>query len=291
MIDLEHLAKQARTAEPPAFEGDWHAIEFQPDLTSPQSFIIGAAVSRRGKLVGYRVAQEAPRLKCFYGNRFAKPLWSWVRDEVQAELQKAMHCTVSKFQSGSPQIRLSAGHFVSGSSHDAALNRVFSRIVCVVGGETAPRAEGIDQRRLREQVNGLLKVSMSTRFEEVHHPNGIQIHHDGQTYAFDINFDDTLTASSIVSASYAVADTARLNVMQAVTDLFTYTRKRNRKQIGLAVLLPSPNQFPRETVTQWSRWWADESFKLRESDLVLLAEDITPEGLAEKVYDWYPAAT
>src|SRR3989475_5191188 len=38
---------------------------FRSDV--PQTFVIGVALSEKGRLVDFRVAEDASRLKCFYG--------------------------------------------------------------------------------------------------------------------------------------------------------------------------------------------------------------------------------
>ena len=286
------LSARLHPAQPAGFEGQWHAIEFQPELSVPQRFVIGVALSQKGKLTHMRVAEEAGRLKCFYGNRFTADTWQWLRTELLADLNQARGTTLSKLQSASPQIMVSAGHYASGSSADAALSRTFERVVTVVSKDRAPRAQGITQPELRKMMARLLKVRMSTGFEAISQSDdGVLIANNGTVHAFDVTYDDGATASSVVSACYAGLDTAKMNVMAATNDLATFTRIRKREQIGLAVLQPSTEFFAAESVRAWQDWWGHFSYKLRESDLVLLAEASTPEALAEQVSNWYDQPT
>jgi hypothetical protein len=288
MIDLSHLAPHTEALSP-GFEGKWHAIEFQPDLTVPQRFVIGAALSCRGKISHFRVAAEAPKLKCFYAQRFSKEVWGWMRNELIAELRASTGATVAKFTSASPQITLGEGFYASASNADIALARVFERIVTVVANQKAPRVQGVAQADLRLRVSNLLKQAMSSRYESVSQPEGgLLIKDAGSVHTFDIGYDDNITAASVVSASYASLDTARLNVMTAMNDLYTFLKIRKREQIGIAVLTPSTDVLPGETVRVWQDWWQHTSYKLRESELVLLAEADTAESLADQVSDWYP---
>lgn len=287
MMNLSHLAPQPSTASP-EFEGKWHPIEFQPDLSVPQRFVIGVAIAQKGKLTHFRVANEAGRLKCFYGNRFSKETWSWMHSELTTELAQAKGTAVLRYLSASPQIGIGEGHYASGSSADAALSRAFERVVTVVADGRKPRTQGIAQGELRETMARMLKLRMNTRYESISQPEaGLQISDKGQTHTFDITYDDHQTASCVVSACYAGLDTARLNVMEATTDLETFMRIRNRKQIGLAVLTPSTDLLPAEAVRTWQEWWENYSYKLRKSDLMLLAEAHTAENLADQVVDWY----
>lgn len=288
MIDLSHLAPHSE-ALAPGFEGKWHAIEFQPDLTVPQRFVIGAALSCRGKISHFRVAAEAPKLKCFYAQRFSKEVWGWMRNELVAELRDSTGTAVAKFASASPQITLGEGFYASGSDANVALARAFERIVTVVASEKAPRVQGVAQAELRLQVSNLLKLAMSNRYDTVSQPDGgLLINDAGSVHTFDIGYDDNITAASVVSASYVSLDTARLNVMTAINDLYTFLRIRKREQIGIAVLAPSTKVLPAETVRVWQDWWKHTSYKLRESELVLLAEADTAESLADQISDWYP---
>ena len=287
MMNSSHLAPQQNTATPD-FEGKWHPIEFQPDLSVPQRFVIGVAITQKGKLTHFRVANEAGRLKCFYGNRFSRETWSWMHSELNTELAQAKGAAVLRYQSASPQINIGQGHYASGSSADAALSRAFERVVTVVAEGRKPRSQGIAQGELRETMARMLKLRMNTRYERISQPEaGLQISNKGQLHTFDITYDDNTTAATVVSACYAGLDTARLNVMEATTDLETFMRIRHRKQIGLAVLTPSTELLPPEAVSAWQDWWGNYSYKLRESDLVLLAEATTPDALADQVVDWY----
>ena len=63
---------------------------------------------------------------------------------------------------------------------------------------------------------------------------------------------------------------------------------RKRDQIGLAVLTPTPSLLPPEAINLWQTWWQNESEKLKESKLVLLAESDNPEQLAQDVANWFP---
>lgn len=286
MIDISHLAPSS--AYSGTFEGKWHAIDFQPDLSVPQRFVIGAALSRNGKLTHFRIAEDAPKLKCFYAQRFSREVWAWMRDQLTAELAEAKGQVIAKFNSVSPQISIGEGFYSSGSDADAALSRTFERIVTVIGGDKKKRDRGITQSELRTHVGRILRTSMSTRYESLAMPEGgLQITDNGQTHTFDIGYDDTKTASSVVSACYASLDTARLNIMTSLHDLYTFLKIREREQIGLAVLTPSTNTLSGEAVKLWQDWWRHESYKLKESNLVLYAESDNAEELADQVSDWY----
>lgn len=290
MSNLRHLAPQDSTAAP-GFEGCWHPIEFQPDLSVPQRFVIGVALSHKGKLTHFRVANEAGRLKCFYANRFSSTTWAWMHGELTAELAQAKGGSLLRYVSTSPQISVGSGHYASATSADVALSRAFERVVSVIGDGRKPRTQGVAQVELRETMARLLKLRMSTGYERISQPQaGLQISDSGKVHTFDISYDDESTASTIVSASYAGLDTARLNVMEATTDLETFMRIRKREQIGLAVLTPSPQLLPADAVRAWEDWWGNYSYKLRESDLVLLAESPSAEELAEAVVSWYQDA-
>ncbi|WP_343593901.1 hypothetical protein [Paracidovorax wautersii] len=287
MIDLSQLG-HAPDAVAPGFEGKWHAIEFQPELHVPQFFVIGVALSRGGKLVQFRIAEEAARLQCFYGDRFSRDTWGWLRNELAADLTDAKSSTWSRYVSASPQIRIGEGHYVSGSDAMAVLSRTFERVVTVTASDRKPRKQGITQFALRARMAQLMKLRLDTRYEEISQPEGgLQIRDGERFHTFDITYDDTETASSVVSACYLDLNKACLNVLGAAADLDMFHRVRPRKQIGLAVLVPSATLLPRANVQNWERWWDNFSFKLRESNLVLLAESEQPEELAEKVQDWY----
>lgn len=287
MISLDHFKSQEATAQI-GFEGQWHAVHFQPDLSVPQTFVIGAALSSKSKLVAHRIAAEAPRLKCFYQNRFSKDVWSFLRTELVAELDDRLGKSPSGFASASPQLVLSPGHYVSGTSRDSVLSRTFERIVTVVAGDRKPRHTGLPQQELRLAVGNYLKLKLSARFESISQPeDGLQIRDGDAVHTFDIGFDDSDVAASVVSASYSTLDKAQNNIYRATSDLTTYGAIKKRDQLGLAVLLPTADDFPMETVSTWNKWWENESYKLKESKLFLIAESSRAEDLADQVSDWY----
>lgn len=287
MIDLSQLAN-ATVAVAPGFEGKWHTIEFQPELHVPQFFVIGVALSRAGKLVNFRIAEEATKLQCFYGDRFSKDTWGWLRSELAADLQSAKTSPWSRYISASPQIRVGEGHYVSGSDANSVLSRTFERVVTVVAPERKPRNQGITQPALRQKMAELMKIRLSNRYEKISQPEGgLQIRDGDKFHSFDITYDDNETASSVVSACYLDLNKACLNVVTALADLEMFRHVRTRKQLGLAVLIPSSTLLPRANIDAWERWWDNFSYKMRESNLMLLAESERPEELAEKVQDWY----
>lgn len=287
MINLRHIAN-ASNAQQAGFEGKWHAIDFQPDLTVPQRFVIGVALSQKGKLTHFRIANEAPKLKCFYAQRFSKEVWEWLQAQLSTELKQHEGSAVGQFASASPQITLGTGFYASASDANTALSRAFQRIVTVVGTEKRVNNRGLGQLDLRAQVGDLLKTTMKARYSEIAQPHGIQLLNDGLVSTFDIGFDDKVTAASVVSASYVSLDTAKINVITAINDLYMFLKIRKREQIGIAVLTPTTALLPPEAVNMWKIWWKNESEKLKDSELVLLAESDSPEQLASDVADWFP---
>lgn len=289
MINLSHLAAQADESDTPGFEGQWHTIELQPDFTVPQRFIIGVALSQKGKLTHYRVAEEAPRLACFYDKRFSVDVWRWMRGELTTELLQYKGNVVKNYISSSPQISLGVGQYASGSSAESTLARAFDRVVTVVRKDRRPRHQGVAQVELRQRIGRALKMAWTTRYETIAQPEGgMAINDNGTVHLFDVSFDDAVTASSVVSGCNAGLEISRLNVLTAWNDLMALARIRQRDQIGMAVLQPTTDQLPAETVKTWQTWWNDFTYKLRESSQVLLAEDTDPEGLALQISHWYP---
>ncbi|GAB2482351.1 hypothetical protein GCM10027082_36400 [Comamonas humi] len=287
MIDLGALANSV-DSEAPGFVGKWHTIEFQPELDVPQSFVIGVALSAKGRLLGFRVAEDATRLKCFYGNRFSQETWGWLRNELLIDLQRAKDFAIARYESSSPQIRFGQGQYASGTDHLSVLARTFDRVVTVTKLEPKPRSAGVPQLELRAQLADLLKVRLGVLFESVHQDGDFYRLMDGDAvHTFDVNYDDSKIASSIVSASYVSLEKAQLNFSTSMSDLVMFNRLRPREQLGIAILVPSANTLPRASVYAWEKWWDNMSYKLKESDLMLLAESERPEELAEMMQNWY----
>lgn len=286
MINLSELAASV-ASEAPGFEGKWHTIEFQPVLEVPQRFVIGVVLSSKGRLREFRIAEDASRLKCFYGEGFSSGTWKWLREALAADLEQAKGSAAAKHQSASPQISLGEGFYVSGADALSVLSRTFARVVTVSRIEAKPRTMGLPQQELRKQVSRMLKLRLGTQFEAVHQEHGIQIKEAGHVYTFDVNYDDLKVASSVVSASYSDLTSARLNIQTCFSDLMMFSKLRPREQLGLAVLLPSSDTFPKATVSAWKSWWDEMSYKLKESNLMLFAESERPEELSEMMTDWY----
>jgi len=288
MIDMDWVAAQARQSLRPGFEGRWHAIEFQPELAVPQRFVIGVALSTKGKLVRFRVANEAPRLKCFYEQRYSNSVWKYLRQELESELTERTGLPVTKYVSGSPQVHLGAGHYVSGTSEDAALNRTFERIVTVVRKDKPVRLTGMAQAELRSSVSNLLKRQLQLRFDAIAQPEQGMIIKEGEVlHYFDVQYDNTKVACSVVSAFNSGLETTKLNMYQAWNDLNALNRIRPKEQIGLAVLKPAPKFLPQPALTAWQDWWSDFTYKLRSDNRILLAEETEVSVLADQIGDWF----
>src|SRR5256885_5719172 len=87
-------------------QGDWSS-----DVCSSDLFVIGVALSEKGRLVDFRVAEDASRLKCFYGKRFSNETWGWLRNELLADLKANKGNGIAKYESPSPQISFGIGHY------------------------------------------------------------------------------------------------------------------------------------------------------------------------------------
>lgn len=288
MIDLSRITP-APPAEPAAFRGQWHAIEFQPELDVPQRFIVGAAVSADGRLLGWRMAQQANRLRCFYGTRYGSSLWAWLLEEAEMDLQAARGHPVAGFESRSPQLRIGPGAYTSGADWQSALARTFDRIVTVYSADRLPRYQGITQAELRAATNERLKLALPLSFGQFAQPeSGVVVIDGDDRHVFDVTHDDGRLATTVVSACYANLDTAQANVYRATADLFRYRAKRPRQQLGLAVLQPTAQDaMPAETRAAWRAWWAEESYKFKQADDILVADPAAADGIAQALADWY----
>jgi hypothetical protein len=111
------------------YEGQWHAITFQPDLSSPQSFVIGVGLTSEGRLTHFRVTHDLSKLKCIYESRFEGCEWDWLLMRLEKELYQAVSDRCEAFSSSSPQIHFSGGHFIADDNANSALNRTFERVV------------------------------------------------------------------------------------------------------------------------------------------------------------------
>lgn len=122
------------------FEGRWHTIEYQPDLSVPQHFIIGVALSTGGVLTHFSLARHAENLRRFYGDRLHESTWTLLVSELSSELKAALGTRPSRFESRSPQVRLGEAFFIAGDSAEEALQRTFARVVVVE--DSAARSQG-----------------------------------------------------------------------------------------------------------------------------------------------------
>jgi hypothetical protein len=292
MIAL-HTTDLTHTPAAAEFVGHWHAIELQPEIEVPQRFVIGAAVSRNGKLVAWRLASEAPRLKCFYGQRYSVTTWQWMLQQLERDLAQAKGELISRFTSRSPQVCVGAGMHTSASSAEIALGRAFDRIVTVLNPQERKRSvQGIAQDDLREQVNEQLKLQWGLRFSRIAQESGrVVIKDGGEFHSFDVTHDDGQTATTVVSACYGTLETAKLNLMSATADLMRFREMNYRKQVGLAVLQPTSIGLPDDRLKAWMDFWHEETYKYKRADDFLIAEPIDVDGTVKTLVDWYPETT
>jgi hypothetical protein len=111
------------------YEGLWHTITFQPDLLTPQSFVIGVGLSSQGRLTHFRITHDLSKLKSIYESRSEDCEWDWLLKRLEEELYQAVADRCETFSSSSPQIHFSGGHFIAGDDASSALNRTFERVV------------------------------------------------------------------------------------------------------------------------------------------------------------------
>lgn len=225
-----------RTIAPPqaGFTGLWRTIEWQPDLFSPQRFIVGITVeSPSTDARSFRLMDQPTRLDCFF-----RP-WPITQDFNWA-LAAARRALTSKSNAPIPchNITLSDGLFISGESLESTAETLFNEMVLAARpwNDSGPAdAVGPDTDVVRKEVNALLKRMVGLDFERIVREKGETL----SEHFFDVTLAPDHGAGSVVSACFKSPTSIELHLLRAAQDTSAYATAQHRDSKAIFVRMPS----------------------------------------------------
>lgn len=287
---MSHIALPAMALQraAPVFRGRWYSIEYQPDIFSPQRYVIGAAILEEGGPWHARILESTRFFRFVYGQDFSENEYELIRSIIFDLLESKPESDSNEktISLGSPQIILSKGGSTSGPSADAALTRIFDRIVAIRRDSNKRVFSPMENRDVKKNVLSELRRIANLDFERITVESAQLQVIGGKKYSYDIDLLTSQAAGSIVSAWYSSADRILGNLLRASIDVQSFARIRNIPQIGLYVLKPDePHGIAARTWSEIEESYAEETEKLEQAGVRVMS---SPEAsaLAQDAYEW-----
>lgn len=284
---LEQHAKAA--ARPRDFRGEWFVLEWQPELASPQRFVVGVAV-RGGNESAWATIDHFDRFDCIYDGAVAPERVRFVLDYAVAGLKDRGFGEAGDAVSlGSPQLALRPMGFASG--HDAATTaRRLLEDVAVIGLPRARKAATftpVENEKARAMVKDSLRRIAKLDYERIVRPD------TGITYRFG-EVDRTLNLAlwtgrgcgDIVSAWLTSRHNIEFQALKSYVEIETAAKQYGKGDRGLFFLRPSSTKgLTRVQRDAIDRFFDEDAYKFRAQG-ILIETQPSPDALAAAIYDW-----
>lgn len=292
-MNLEKLRARALQRAAAAFEGQWHSIEFQPDLFVHQRFCVGVLAYGAGQ-ADFRLMRTMGKFTCVYGSKIAESELQWALGEAAAllDVQRGEICErgIQKLDLGSPHFRLSEGRFVRGSSITGVVGRLFEEQVAMAIHQRDPDPLFSTQENplVRQTIRRLVKERAMLQFERIAVPEeGVMVKDGDRLHTFNLDFDDGVRIGSVVSAWTTQRSTFEMNLLRAESDLFNYQRIRNKQHVALFIKMPDADTaWPKEARKNVLKFWDEEEWKLEQAGVRVITSS-ADDQLADSVLEFY----
>lgn len=220
-----------RTSERPVhgFSGLWHTIEWQPDLFTPQKFVVGVMIETSTER-GAKLMDGLHRLECFFKPATIAQEFNW----LMASARRALAENGTPL---SPNLTISEGLFIQGASLQEKLDKLFDEIVVAARPiQEGQRSESVgpDTETVRKTVADELKRIMGLRYEQVAREKGetLSNHH------LDVPLAPTRGAASIISACYRSITSIETRLLRASNDINAYAAAMKKPQKAIFMQVP-----------------------------------------------------
>lgn len=288
-----NLHSHAISINSPLFSGSWSAVEIQPDIFSPQKFIIGVAVQPDGNRLQFKLMDEFKKFDCVYGDRFPqsiiRELFSYAEHTLRKAVQNKTSLTQINFDT--EHLALSPPLFTSGNDCEVTVERLYSEIVAMAPQPTKKvnEFESIDTPKVRNLVNQELKKIANLDFEKIvlSESNGM-LYEDANNQSkhyLDFNLLTKKACGSVVSAVYKTTASIEMNLLRSTRDLTTFSRIKKLDNAGVFLLLPNKDLLQPKEYKHIDDLINEQSWKLERDGFRVVGLD-SYNGLAKEIYDW-----
>ncbi len=290
---LLNLRSQATTVNTSAFKGSWCSIEIQPDIFSPQKFIIGVAVQPENSRLHFKLLDEFKKFECVYGDRFSQSTIRELFNYAESTLRMAAQNKrpLSEIDFDTEHLSISVPKYTSGADSEVTVERLFSEIVSMAPHKQKKgrEFESIDTNKVRYLVNEELKRIAHLDFEKIVLPDTSgMLYEDVSTnsrHYLDFNLLTKSACGSVVSAVYKTATTIEINLLRTTRDLTTYSRIKKINDTGVFLLLPNKELLEPKEYKHIDDLIGEQSWKLERDGIRVVSLD-SHVALAKEVYDW-----
>lgn len=270
-----------RPAAADSFVGRWQAVAWQPNLFTPQTYVVGVLVSSDAGEHAFRLMDEPERLDCFFAPRPIKTDFAWIMAVAREALAKGEQAFPT------PNLQLTPPQFVRGTNADTLAIDLFDKLVIAA----QPRNPGQpvfvaqDTSTIRDQVNQALRRIASLDFERIVRSDG-EIIRDRGDHFFDVNLILDRGVGTVVSAWYKSLLSVKINIFQAAQDVQAYAASRHKDARAVFIARPeSPAGLTAKERRDIEAFIAEETWKMECQGIrAVTLED--PELIAREVHEW-----
>lgn len=276
---------------PQEYSGFWQPVLFQPELKSPQHFVVGVVTQSNGEARAMRLLASLRKLECVYGDRFNESqialAFSWIRDALDGACKKRER--VPNVSDISPHWQLGAPLFCSGETPEQAVNLIYDAIVPMDPGpnvvESSDRFRSRDIESIRSEMHRHLKSRLHDRFEHVIETRGVVEHKvQGSTHPFRVDVMTGDCIGAFCSAWYGTEASVEHNLLIPQRDIAYLSAhyRKNQRALFIARPLADPNIDDRQAgrirdliQLTWGML-TDSGWRVEvEEDLQLLSDHVT----------------
>lgn len=285
-----HLRKHIAQVPAPAFEGVWATVELQPDVFSRQRYSVGVAVAGTDGALVFHLLDDLSKFECIFGKDYVSLLAELVESAEHTLLRaQAKKQGLAALQFDSESIFLGDLWPTSGASASEIAQRLYLEVVPFL-----PRSEkrvreftSLDNAAVRQLVDAELKRIAGTDFERLVCDPLRSVVDDGGGGAhwLEFNLETNTQAGNVISAVYKTPDRVELNFLRASRDLSTYARIRNKRNLGLFVMLPPEGSMPSADRARIVNVYDEQSWNLEKQGFVVSAHEGAAE-IAADIWDW-----
>lgn len=290
---FESLLSHTTKLNSHAFKGSWSSLEIQPDIFSPQKFIIGVILQPVNDRLHFKLLDDYKKFECVYGDKLTqttiREMLSYAEHALRHSVKEKL--VIDAIQFDTENLSISTPKFTSGSSCEATVERLFDELVAMAPNDIKKgrEFESIDTNKARKLVNEELKRIASIDYEKIVLPEAAGMLYEDQNnhtkHYLDFNLLTRKSCGSVVSAVYKSPQTIEINLLRTTRDLTTYSRIKNINEAGVFLLLPNRDLLAQKEYVHIENIINEQSWKLERDGFHVVSLE-SHISLAKEVYDW-----
>ena len=282
-MNLEALRQRAiKIPRADGFVGTWQAIIWQPNLFTPQAFVVGV-VARSATEQAFQIMAKPGRIECFFKPRALAREFAGLTAMIRAAVAntppgESISLPVHNFSLTEPL-------FVRGESAQSVADKVFLETVTAAKAlpdDPGNASIGPSTEEARKETVQLLKKLTGADFERI-------VREDGQTLSnhyLDVTLAPDHGAGSVVSTCYRSTQSILVNLLTAAQDINAYAASTHREQKAVFIIEPDDSApltaKERKTIDDLI---GNECWKLETSGF-RTPRNVTTSAMARDIRDW-----